>query len=222
MAITGAIFDCDATLLDAVPMWKETIPRVLGRYTDKDLETHIQASITTPLDTAMHNFIVNFQPDVSEEELLRVVKEEVRKGYIHRTSVYPDMLAILAELKEAHIPMAVASCTSKTELLAALNAHHLLPFFDRVFSAADGYPGKEKPNVFNAAQEALGTSRDTTWVFEDSPTAARTARDAGFKVVGLIREHNWLDTTCLQEIAHIAKREDEPYITYKELAEYAE
>ncbi len=220
MAITGAIFDCDATLLDSVPMWQEIVPRTFSRYTDADLEAHIQQTITMPLDDAMRFFIDTFHPDVSLEELSKTIKAEVRRGYAENCPVYPDMLALIQELKQKGIPMAVASCTSKNELEHGLKAQKLYDYFDYVFSAADGYPGKERPDVFLAAQKALNTPLQTTWVFEDSLVAAKTAREAGFAVAGLIRKNNWHDTSRLREIASIARSEDEPWITYADLVAY--
>lgn len=220
MAVDGVIFDADGTLIDSVAMWKEVVPRVLGQYTSEDISEHMERSQTVPLDTAMKNFVEAYEVDVSVEELTAHMKREVQKGYKELTHAYEDTVSLVKELYAAHIPIAVASCTSYDELVVGLKTHGLFDYFDTVISAADGYPGKEEPDVFIAAAEALSTPRATTWVIEDALVAARSAQRAGFPVVGLIREGNWGDTSEFAEFCEIAKRSTDPFISLEELKNY--
>jgi beta-phosphoglucomutase-like phosphatase (HAD superfamily) len=50
---------------------------------------------------------------------------------------------------------------------------------------------KEFPDVFIAAQKAIGTELEQTWVFEDSLVALKTASKAGFKTVGIYDKFNF-------------------------------
>jgi beta-phosphoglucomutase-like phosphatase (HAD superfamily) len=45
--------------------------------------------------------------------------------------------------------------------------------------------------VFDAAAAFLGTSKESTWVFEDSFVALQTAKRAGYHTVGIYDRYNF-------------------------------
>ncbi|MBQ9115919.1 MAG: HAD-IA family hydrolase, partial [Clostridia bacterium] len=51
--------------------------------------------------------------------------------------------------------------------------------------------GKDKPDIYIAAQKALGLNTEDICVFEDSYVALETAKKAGFKTVGIYDKYNY-------------------------------
>ena len=45
--------------------------------------------------------------------------------------------------------------------------------------------------MFIAAETYMGTSRENTWVFEDSIVSLETAKTAGFQTVGVYDQYNF-------------------------------
>ena len=68
---------------------------------------------------------------------------------------------------------------------------NLYQYFPKIISCAEVGKGKSHPDVFIAAEKYLGTTRDDTWVFEDSFVALQTAKNAGFQTVGVFDKHNF-------------------------------
>jgi beta-phosphoglucomutase-like phosphatase (HAD superfamily) len=70
-----------------------------------------------------------------------------------------------------------------------LERHGVLQYFDDIISCTEVGAGKDKPDVFFAAQKFLGTPHEQTWVVEDSALAVETAQKAGFPVIGIYDEN---------------------------------
>ena len=58
-------------------------------------------------------------------------------------------------------------------------------------SCADIGAGKDKPDIYIAAKNALGLTAEDICVFEDSYVALETAKNAGFKTVGIFDKNNY-------------------------------
>lgn len=61
-------------------------------------------------------------------------------------------------------------------------------YFDRIFTCEEVGAGKTKPDIYLRAAEYLGTHPEETVVFEDVIHAIRSAKQAGFQVVGIYDE----------------------------------
>ncbi len=196
MAILGAIFDCDGTLVDSMPMWKK--------------------SATWPFDHAgaqpPAGFYERVEP-LTVREMCRIVHEEyglfasaddvyeqllahVRDCYQTQVKPFDGVFAFLDSLRDAGISMVCASSTPVREVRCALEAQGLDGYFQDVISTEEVGRDKEFPDVYLEACRRLGLDekdprvRSQIWVFEDAPFGVQTAHQAGFKVVGLMNDHD--------------------------------
>ena len=99
--------------------------------------------------------------------------------------VLPGSRELLTALKQAGIPRAVGSSTSRINLDAIFASTGLGEFFDVVVSAEDVINGKPAPDVFLKAAELLGIPPQRCIVFEDALFGIEAARRAGMKVVAV-------------------------------------
>ena len=67
----------------------------------------------------------------------------------------------------------------------------LRKYFGKVFSCVDIGAGKDKPDIYLAALDFLGTAKEDTWVFEDAYIAVHTAKELGLNVVGIYDAQNF-------------------------------
>ena len=67
----------------------------------------------------------------------------------------------------------------------------LAHYFETTMSCADIGAGKDKPDIYIAAKKALGFEADDICVFEDSYVALETAKNAGFKTIGIFDKNNY-------------------------------
>lgn len=193
MAIRGAIFDCDGTLIDSMPMWTATCVRLLERYGVGDAERVFAEHESLDMDKKCYWYHDNLGIGESGEALYHELWDMVEHEYRHGVQPFPGCAELLERLRAAHVPMVVASSTPIELLRIALEAHGLLGYFDELVFAGDVGRGKEHPDVYLAACERLGTSRESTWVFEDAPFGIRSAARVGFPVVALLNDHDGRD-----------------------------
>ncbi|MBQ9006132.1 MAG: HAD family phosphatase [Atopobiaceae bacterium] len=203
MAISGAIFDFDGTIVDSMPMW-ERVPDMLLRRYGRTM-THEMFVETEPMsaDDECAWFHEHLGVGESGPALFAELREMVCHEYETSVEAWPGVRAFLQSLEDAGIPMVIASSTPADDIRVGLRAHGLEGFFKEVFFTGDVGRGKEYPAVSLRALEELGTPMESTWVFEDAPFGVRTAARTGFPVVALINDHDGRDESFLREHASI-------------------
>lgn len=197
MAILGAIFDCDGTLVDSMGMWAEATGWVFTNYGGEMPDGFFERVESLSLADMCAICHDEFGYGASTEEVYEAVCAHVRDCYAHEISAFPGAREFLGELKAAGIHMIIASSTPVRELRVGLEAHDMLGFFDDLVSTEDvGGRDKEFPDVYLEACRRLGLDagdasvRDQVWVFEDAPFGVQTTHKAGFRVVGLMNDHD--------------------------------
>ena len=190
MPITGAIFDCDGTLVDSMGMWQQVVEGLLvkrGRSVPPEFFGR-----TEPLSLWDGCKMAHEEYDLGKDvpSLYEELCADVRAAYA-RVPLMPGAREFLQELADAGIPMVMASSTPVRELRSCLECHGIDGFFRDVVSTEDvGGRDKEFPDVYEEALRRLGEPKATTWVFEDAPFGVQTSHKAGFHVVGLMNDHD--------------------------------
>ena len=189
MDIQGAIFDCDGTLVDSMGMWRSASSWICEHHGVEPLPFEQIESLALRETCDMYHDEKGIGD--SGEGLYEELCAHVRYAYEHEVPLMPGAREFLDELAAAGVPMVIASSTPVRELRCALAAHGLERYFSDIVSTEDvGGRDKEFPDVYLEAARRLGTPREATWVFEDAPFGVRTARRAGFAVVGLFNDHD--------------------------------
>ena len=75
--------------------------------------------------------------------------------------------------------------------------------FRRVFTSTEIGAGKDRPDIFYAAQAHMGTDISSTWVFEDGLYAMKTAKAAGFRICGVFDPSSISDQEEIQSVCDI-------------------
>ncbi|MGI6229294.1 MAG: HAD family hydrolase [Tractidigestivibacter sp.] len=207
MAITGAIFDCDGTLVDSMPMWFDVFYKLLENhgYSRKDPAVISAVVEAEPLSIPEE---ITFLKDRlglsgSERDLFDELDAMVRFAYANTIESYPRVKPFLEGLHQMGVPMIVASSTGASDVRIALRAHGLEQYFIDIVSAEELGLSKEEPTIYYQALEKLGTSKESTWVFEDAPFGVLTAHNAGFPVVCVFNGHDNRDEKLLRDNSDI-------------------
>ena len=90
---------------------------------------------------------------------------------------------ILAALKAAGTPLALASSTRKETVEQELDEAGLLPCFDAVVGGDQVRNSKPDPEIFLTAASLLNADPAQTFVIEDSFNGIRAARAGGFRPI---------------------------------------
>ena len=193
MGFAAAIFDCDGTILDSMPMWQEMCVGLLERYGVEDALEVFLENESLDMDKKCYHYHEALGIGESGEALYRELWQMVEEAYRKTVRPYPGVHEFLQRLKDEGIECVVASSTPPALLESALTQHGLRHFFSRVVFCGDVGRGKSFPDVYLACERMLGTPRADTWVFEDAPFGIRSAARAGFPVVGILNDHDGRD-----------------------------
>ena len=204
MNISGAIFDMDGTLINSLifwdVLWEEFGNKYLGGekfYPDLEADKAIRTMV---LSEAMDYYHERFNIGESGADLLNTANEVFRDCYVNRVELKDGVKEFLDYLKAKGVKMCIASATDKALLVYAMERCGLYEYFDTILSCADVGKGKDQPDIYYAALEKLGTDKDSTWVFEDSFVALRTANGMGLNTVGIYDKFNF-DQDKMQKLA---------------------
>ena len=189
MDIKGAIFDCDGTLVDSLGFW-EVFYAKIGDTLFGGKKFMPEAAD----DKAMRTQAVGFLGKLLHEkyEILESTQAVMDWAianfdwyYKEVVELKPGVRELLAHLKSKGVRMCIASAAETELIKLVLGKNGVLDYFEGIISCTEVGTGKDKPDVFLAAEKFLGTPHGQTWIFEDSLLAIETAKKAGFSVVGV-------------------------------------
>ncbi len=182
--LSGAIFDLDGTLLDSNPAWDSLAERFLAERGLCPPEGFHERVHTMPVPKMAGYLKETFDLPDEPRELAQSLSQTMLRFYRQSVRAKPGALALLMRLDAMGIPYCVATASERIHAEAGLarvgiDGHRFLITCTEV--GAD----KRSPAVFEAAQMRLGSQRETTAVFEDSPIALATAQAAGFLAIAV-------------------------------------
>ena len=202
MNITGAIFDFDGTVFDSMHIWKgvkfqffDRIGLVLSEEEKKEFQGLF---LLDAIDLAKKRYDLGF----SDKELFNEFFTLIREKYLADTKPKNDIIEFLEKLKANGVKMGIATATGEFALEAVLEKFNMRHYFSEIYSTYTVGASKTEPKVYDVVLEKLGTEKQTTWVFEDALYAAKTAKKAGYNVVG-IYDKSELEQEELKELVDI-------------------
>lgn len=127
---------------------------------------------------------------VEERERISFEKESwYRSIFLPDLKLVNGLPALLETAKQVGIPMGIGTAAPKANVDFVLDNLNIRHYFQAVVDAEDVDKGKPDPGVFYAVADKLGVSYQDCLVFEDSPTGAKTAFNAGMKAIILTTTH---------------------------------
>ena len=195
MAIQGAIFDMDGTILDSLMFWDYLWQRIGEKYMNnanfkpcEEVDKNVRTMIYTD---AMKYFKDFYKSPVATDDFIRFTSSGITNFYKDIAKVKAGAMPLLAFLKSQNIKLCLASATAMPEIRFALECHGLLKYFDIVLSCADIGVGKDRPDIYLKAMQLMDLPQNEICVFEDSYVALETAKKVGFHTVGVFDRHNF-------------------------------
>ena len=204
MFMQGAIFDLDGTLLNSMGLWRhagEIYLKNLGITAEEGLADTI---LKMTIRGAAQYLIERYSLPCSVEEAAGGINGVMESAYATVITPKDGAEQLLQALALRGIPMAVATATDRYLVEIALRRLGLIKYFKGIVTCTEVGVGKrDGADVYEAALKLTGSAKRHTWVFEDSPHAARTAREAGFMVAGVEDDDGKNDVAELQKYCNI-------------------
>ncbi|MDO4635645.1 MAG: HAD family phosphatase [Streptococcus sp.] len=86
----------------------------------------------------------------------------------YKELIFTDVKNVLLELKKKNIKLALASNSTKEDILRALSETQLMGYFDMIISGQEVKESKPSPDVYLKVMEELGVKSTETLIIEDS------------------------------------------------------
>lgn len=193
MEITGAIFDCDGTLLDSMPMWHDVTVRYLADLGVADPEWAFHESEHINMRPMCDWWHERLHVGTSGQELYQELVRRIEHEYRTSVKAFPHAQEFLEQLRQAGVRMILCSSTIPDLVRVGLKANGLDGYFSGMVPPESMAHGKDTPDAYVAALQLVGTPRESTLVFEDAPFALRSAQEAGLVTVALLNDHDGRD-----------------------------
>ena len=192
------IFDMDGTLTDSMTAVWRSAPQALlarfGRTPEPDIaETLLTKGMQESRTYLIEHYDLPLTPESYDAALLEVINE------LYDTVTFkPGAQELLTRLKAEGAHLCICSNTWEAQCRRVLTRLGVADLFD-FFITAQGASSKRFSPVFFEAMERLG-GRDPAHcvVCEDSLYAARTAHEAGFRVLGIADAASRSDEAALR------------------------
>lgn len=185
MKIKCAIFDFDGTLFDSMYIWEdvgEIYLRSLGKKPSSTLHEDVKE---LSLYQSACLFKKEYDISLSVEQIMEGINQTIEQFYIYEVLPKPGVIDFLEQMKQAGIPMCIASATERYQIVAALKRCRMEHYFKGIFTCNEIGHGKDEPIIFQEAMYYLNADRSNTIVFEDAIHAVRSAKKDGFMTVSV-------------------------------------
>ena len=128
----------------------------------------------------------SFTPqDLADEERMQAVRLGMKEKYGTVIQPKPGALHVLEVLGSRGAEMCIASATDRWVSQPFTEKFDIDRYFRFYLDCTEAGAHKDKPDIYLQAAKRLGCAPEECAVVEDSAYCARTARSAGFQVVGI-------------------------------------
>lgn len=201
MKAKGLIFDLDGTLLDSMAIWNgigEKYLKTLGLTPANDLQEKIK--ILSLLQSAKL-LREDYQLPYSNEEICQQINALIEAQYLNFIPTKPYVHDFLQRLHLAGAKMCIATATDRYLVEAALQRLGIAGYFEFIITCGEVGCGKDEAVIFQRALELLNTAPEETIVLEDAFHAIKTAKAAGFTVIGVHDPSAAMDEAAIKSLA---------------------
>ena len=185
MKIKCAIFDFDGTLFDSMFIW-ENAGEIYLRSLEKDAKPSMREELRTlSLYQSACYFKREYGLPFTESEIMDGINRTIEHFYIYEVLPKFGVVRFLEQMKDAEIPMCIATASDRYQIEAALSRCKMEHYFEAIFTCSEVGFGKDQPVIFQKAMEHFEADRSSVVVFEDAFHAIQTAKTDGFSVVAV-------------------------------------
>ncbi|MGI6211448.1 MAG: HAD family hydrolase [Anaerovoracaceae bacterium] len=201
MKIRGVIFDVDGVLLDSMPTWHDAGARFLKRLGIEAEEGLGDRLFQETSVSGAEYMIRQYDLDLTVSEVADGINSEMEAFYAHEADFKPGARELIATLEEEQIPMTVATSTDRIYIETVLKRLGVFDLFKGVFCCTDYQTTKSERKIFDLASGLMGTEPEETWLFEDGLYSIRTAKNAGYRTVGVYDRISERDQADIRTLA---------------------
>lgn len=181
----AVVFDCDGLLLDTETAWTRAETTLFERHGATFTMDHKRELIGSSHSVAAAKLEVMLGAPGEGEALIDELHDLVMAEATHDVEPRPGAVALVDALREAGIPVAVASNSPRAFLDQVLATAGVADRFEHTVAGDEVQHPKPAPDIYLEACRRLHADPAKSVGLEDSPTGAEAAQAAGLHVVGV-------------------------------------
>jgi HAD superfamily hydrolase (TIGR01509 family) len=183
--LRGVIFDMDGVVVDSEPLSLRTIAEVVAGRGSAEDPAALGDLIGRTLDDALTIAAARSGSHLPVEDLRQAYDERYLPRLRDTAEPNPGLMELMAALREAKIPMALASSSRLTEINAVVAALRLGDLLAAIASGEEVRHAKPAPDVYLLAMRRLGLGPAGLVAIEDSASGVAAAVAAGLACVAV-------------------------------------
>ena len=185
MEFKGAIFDLDGTILDSTNIWHMVDTKFFSMHNMSVPSDYLEnISAMNIYDIARYT-INRFNFNYKVNELVDLWNNMAINEYTNNVLIKPYVKEYLMELKSKGIKLGIATALDTILYEPCLKRNGIFDLFDDHRSLSTMKNGKDSPDIYLYVANKLKVSPNECMVFEDIVKGCRSAKSAGFYVIGV-------------------------------------
>lgn len=180
----SVIFDMDGVLIDSEAMYQYLLIDFFHQHGQKI--TLQQCNIFVGCSDAFFYQKLGelWNPTKSEKEMRDLYHAYFGEEQLdYGTLLNPHVKYILPQMKQKGIQLAIASSSSKKDILKMAERNEILIYFDQIVSGHEVPFSKPDPAIYLEVVHRLGAEKKECVVIEDSSIGIQAAKQAGLYVI---------------------------------------
>lgn len=184
----AALFDMDGTLINILDLWRGLLECYLAPFDASLTESQFREAMTLPYDKLATYLKEVCSLPKTPLEIMDEIDELSIEEYAERATLKNGVDVCIRSLHEQGIRLFVVTTNLGIIAQKVLKQFSLDSYFSGVYGTHELRYKKVLPACFFDIAERIGVKPNECIVFEDSPKVARSAKEAGMYVVGVIGE----------------------------------
>ncbi|MBC1418150.1 HAD family hydrolase [Listeria fleischmannii] len=181
--LKAIIMDFDGVIVDTEVIWYDIFKEWFQKEQNYDVSIEEFLICVGASDDA-------FFKQLAEEKGIRVDRtkfaEETKKQFMERSKDLPPkdgVVSFIKQVKQAGLKLALATSSMREKPVSHLTRLELLEFFDIIVTAEDVKRIKPAPDLFQAAIQKLGVTKEEAMIIEDSKNGLKAGNQAEIPVI---------------------------------------
>jgi beta-phosphoglucomutase-like phosphatase (HAD superfamily) len=180
----AVIFDMDGVLIDSVGLNWQAYNQILARYgchvAQKDIHKYMGRSLDDQIALLDKNLNLSLNTNQFKND-----SSKIKKLLFREIIPKEGVLSLLCALRDASVPVALATSASYALAKEYLSRAKLWDYFSVRIAAEDVVSHKPNPEVYTRAANRLGIDPGRCIVIEDAPAGIAAARSAGMQCIAV-------------------------------------
>ena len=183
--IRGAIFDLDGVLLDSMAVWNDLGVRYLRKRGIEPEDGLGQILFSMSMEQGADYLKEQYHLPDTPQKILNGIEQMIQDFYFYEVQPKEGAKELLQFLQKQNVKMIAATSSPREHVTKALQRNGLYDYLQQIYTTGEVGVSKHEPVIYQLAANSLGTKPEETLVFEDSLYALKTAKNAGFRAIGV-------------------------------------